>query len=109
MCMNGLFFFILYMLLMVPTYVVRLSMFGADGDELRISQFVLIVIYGVMALVCYWRGLSNGYRGVLTLCPIIRAIFDLILVSIPFVPSVMNIVALIVGIVKKPSIVKPEL
>ena len=105
MCMNGLFFFILYMLLMVPTYVVRMAMFGTEGDEHQISQYVLIVIYGVMTLVCYWRGLSNGYRGVLVLCPITGAIFDLIIVSIPFIPSIMNVVALIVGIVKRPSIV----
>lgn len=107
--MNGLFFFILYMLLMVPTYVVRMAMFGTQGDEHQISQYVLIVFYGVMTLVCYWRGLSNGYGKILVLCPIVGVIFDLLIVSIHFVPSIMNVLALIIGIVKKPSMVEPDL
>ena len=53
--------------------------------------------YTVMAFACWIRGKAIQ-RTWLVAFPIVAAVFDILLVVVPFVPSVMNITVLAAGI-----------
>ena len=50
-----------------------------------------------MAFACWMRGKAVG-RTWLVAFPIVGAVFDIFLVYVPFVPTIMNIVVLAAGI-----------
>ncbi len=66
-----------------------------DAGTIRITY--LAICYAIMAIACYLRGKATDRRW-LTLFPVLGGLFDMFFGIIPFVPSVMNVVALVVGI-----------
>lgn len=98
--MSNIKFLIIYLIFMVLTYMWRFASFGAamkegaDASDVGNTAFVLMCIsYLVMAYVAHRRGKANG-KSYLAAFPIVGAVFDLILVFIPFVPTIMNIITI---------------
>lgn len=90
---------------MVLTYLWRFAFFGAafeggaDADIEGMGSTVTILMllsYAIMAWVAYSRGKAIG-KGYLAAFPIVGAVFDIVLVFIPFVPTVMNIITIVLG------------
>jgi len=88
---------------MVPTYFWRFGLIGPamEGaghfDELNSTVMILLLIsYLGMAYVSYLRGKESG-KGYIFAFPIVGGVFDLILVFVPFVPTVMNIITIVLG------------
>lgn len=100
--MSNTNFLIIYLIVMVLTYLWRLVFIGAaiDGGDIdsmvNIMNSLLFFSYVIMAYVAYKRGKAIG-KGYLTAFPIVGGVFDLILVFIPFVPTIMNIITIVIG------------
>lgn len=107
--MTQIGFLLLYVLGMVPTYI--LPYFGSNSfiaqaamATLSSSSFGLSWTFlhaGALALcvlVAWARGRVNG-KTVLVALPIVASVFDLtpVLSSIPLVPTVMHVIALVMG------------
>ncbi len=70
---------------------------GAGEEFSLLADGYLLICYAVMAFACWLRGKSVG-RTWLVAFPIVGAVFDIFLVYVPFVPTIMNIVVLAAGI-----------
>ena len=101
--MNKAAFFILFVILMLPTYFMR---YLAVGEELTIenAQWVLAGLYLAMTVVCIMRGKRND-KVYVAAFPAFAGVFDLFLPFIPLVPTVMFIVTIVVGMSDKPTII----
>lgn len=114
--MSNTKFLIIYLIAMVLTYFWRFAFIGAafdDGADIEgmgnTMNILMFLSYAVMACVAYIRGKSIG-KGYLVAFPIVGAVFDLILVFIPFVPTIMNIITIVLGMPdnKKAEVPQPE-
>lgn len=101
--MNNVKFLIFYLILMVPTYFWRFVLIGSameggdDFEALNNTVMVLLLIsYIGMAVVAYFRGKKSDKKYLFAF-PVVGGVFDLILVFIPFVPTVMNIITIVMG------------
>jgi hypothetical protein len=100
--MSNTKFLIIYLIVMILTYLWRFAFIGAeiDGGDIdsmgNVMNGLLLFSYVVMAYVAYKRGKAIG-KGYLTAFPIVGGVFDLILVFVPFVPTVMNIITIVIG------------
>lgn len=70
--------------------------FVAIGGGFGGALFGMIVTYLLMILVAYFRGKAIEKKYI-TIFPVIAGLFDIVLVFIPFVPTIMNILTLILG------------
>lgn len=66
------------------------------GGGYFLAKIVLGGLYVWMAAASFLRGTANGKQWAVTL-PIVAGIFDVFLGLLPFVPSVFNVIALVVG------------
>ncbi len=107
--MNIFVFWVLYLFFMIPTYVIRFALFGSIFEENGAEQvaematganiFLAICLF-LLILIGLFRGLSIG-KPWLVVFPIIAFVFDMVLVFIPLVPTVMHILALILGSIEE--------
>ena len=96
-----LVFLLLFLIPAALTYLSPLFRLGeAAGAENWVADAFLLICYGVMTFACWLRGKAVG-RVWLVAFPIIGGLFDIILVYVPFVPTIMNIVVLAAGIPQK--------
>lgn len=103
-------FVVSYLVVMALTYVwpwvSNMGLIGAMGtNSSNATGFALggklfgsLVLYILITVFCFFRGKAIGKK-YLTALPIIGGFFDLVLVFIPFVPTVMHIITLVLGIV----------
>ncbi|MEX2963176.1 hypothetical protein [Microbulbifer sp. TYP-18] len=101
--MSNIKFLIIYLIAMVLTYLWRFAILGAAfddstdiGDMGNTVNILMLASYAIMAFVAYSRGKAIG-KGYLAAFPIVGAVFDLVLVFVPFVPTVMNILTIVLG------------
>jgi hypothetical protein len=101
--MSNTKFLIIYLIFMVLTYLWRFAFVGAafeDGADIEgmgnTMNVLMFLSYAIMAYVAYSRGKAIG-KGYLIAFPIVGAVFDLILIFIPFVPTIMNIITIVLG------------
>ena len=91
-----------YLVLMVLTYVCRWVLMGILPEDssiiLWLPTVVLALIYVLMCRITYKRGQTIEKTWLITF-PLVGAIFDVILVFIPLVPTVMNILGLVFGMI----------
>ena len=94
------------LLFLVPasfTYLSGFLFFGAVVDEsitedaIHIRLTYLAICYAIMTIGCYLRGRATD-KTWLMVFPILGGFFDMFIGFVPFVPSVLNVVALVVGI-----------
>lgn len=74
---------------------------GASAEEAgsaRVSY--LAICYAVMAFACWLRGRATDRKWLIAF-PILGGVFDMFLGFVPFVPSVLNLVVLILGLQSK--------
>ena len=102
--MSNTKFLIIYLIFMTLTYLWRFAFVGASFDEGAdvegmgsAMNILMFMSYVVMAYVAYSRGKSIE-KGYLVAFPIVGAVFDLILIFVPFVPTIMNIVTIVLGV-----------
>lgn len=107
---NAVVFVLLYILLMVPTYV--LPYFGSNSSVMLASlasanalshapQFLLhLGALGALVLVAWARG-SRVDKMWLVVFPLLAAVFDFVpaLSVVPLVPTVMHLLAIVLGVV----------
>lgn len=103
--MNRLNFLLLYGLALPLTYV--LPYFGSNsllatigtGGLTLIGTLVHLLCFGVMIIAAVTRGPVIG-KSALWAFPVIALIFDFVplLSAIPFVPTVMHVIALVIGL-----------
>ena len=101
--MSNIIFLIIYLIFMILTYFWRFGFLaiafedGANIEGIGIAIEVLMFLsYAGMACVAYSRGKAIG-KSYLVAFPIVGAVFDLILIFIPFVPTIMNIITIVLG------------
>ena len=104
--MGPYFFLIIYLVVMLPTYFLRFAAFGAVVDETatiedalefgNTAAIILAICYLIMIIISFSRG-KKANRPYLVAFPIIGGIFDLLLPFVVLVPTVMNILAIIFG------------
>ena len=111
--MSNVKFFVIYLFFMVLTYLWRFYFFGVaieggfDIENIKNSMHILMALsYAIMSYVAYRRGKIIG-KGYIAAFPIVGAVFDLILVFIPLVPTVMNIITIVLGMPDNKN-VQPE-
>lgn len=104
---NTVVFALLYILCMIPTYI--LPYFGSNSTGLNViagaagvfSPMLLLHLGFLVALVIgsWFRGCLVHKRW-LIIFPLLAMVFDLvpILNSIPFVPTIMHLLAIIIGV-----------
>jgi len=104
-------FVVLFLFAMYPTYVIRYAAIGAVfdhdgpiGDAVSVvgssADILLIMCYIVMAVIAFLRGRSNNRKWIAAF-PVIAAVFDTVLVFVPFVPTVMMILTIVFGCLPK--------
>ena len=94
-----------YLIVMIPTYLWRYA-FGASvisaAGESEVAELsgamniCFLINYAILIFLAYRRS-KKVNKSILPLFPVIAAIFDIVLVFIPFVPTVFNLMALIMG------------
>ncbi len=101
--MSNTKFLVIYLLFMVPTYLWWFAFIGStfeNGVDVLgagiYASALTFISYAVMAYVTYCRGKTIG-KGYLVAFPIVGAVFDLILVFVPFVPTILNIITIVQG------------
>lgn len=108
-------FVILYLIVMIFTYFWRFAGFGAVVDEnataesikdaASVTNWLLFFNYVLLVVIAYFRGKKIDKKYLAAL-PVIGGLFDLVLAFIPFVPTIMNILALVLGLSdNKPQVV----
>lgn len=108
--MNNIIFILSYLSIMTLTYCYRFaaaSVVMDSGDvnsttPIAVANWLLFFSYMLMAFIAYRKGKPND-KGYLGCFPIIAAVFDLVLVFIPFVPTILNLITLIMGLSEKPK------
>lgn len=96
-------YIIVYLFFMVPTYCWRLAFISQATDKGGIENIdttpmyiAMIVNYLILIYIAYRRSKTID-KPVLTAFPIIASVFDIVIAFIPFIPTVMNVAAIIVG------------
>ena len=96
---NTVIFVVIYIVFMIPTYL--LPYLGSNSFVLGLSPFFWphLISLIVLVTVTWFRG-SNIDKKWLVIFPILALVFDLVpgLSSVPFVPSVMHLLAIILGV-----------
>ena len=96
-------FLAMFLMPCVLTYIVGWvsPLIGAltAGVGWFLLRVVLAVLYIWMAAASWFRGAANGSRWAVAL-PLAAGVFDVFIFFVPFVPTVFNIVALVVGVRK---------
>lgn len=97
-------FAIIFIVAMIPTYLLRgafvlgsmqdLNNHGAIESQGSVMNWLMVICYAVMILITYRRAKAIG-KSYTVVFPVLAAIFDLILIFIPFVPTVLNIITII--------------
>ncbi len=100
---------------MIPTYLYRLGLmqsliqesgYAMSNDELfekaLMVQVLLTISYLIMCIGTYLRGRKVG-KSFIVIFPSIGALFDILIVIVPFVPTIMNLMTLFVGAQRSPS------
>lgn len=117
-------FLTLFLIAMIPTYLYRWIFFVGNVTAFtdpamrgRTQEFInsmdvffyllMLVSYIAMTFVSYKRGLENG-KGFLFAFPIAAAVFDLILIFVPFIPTIFNILTIVFGLITGNAKVEPE-
>jgi hypothetical protein len=102
---NTVVFAILYIVLMIPTYLLpymgsNSSILNATSAGMNPFFWLHLSILIILAVVTWFRG-SNIDKKWLLIFPILALVFDLVpgLSSIPLVPTVMHLLAIILGVV----------
>ena len=106
---NVAVFIIVYLLFMMPTYVLPylgsnssvLNTAGAaSGAGLNPALFVHVVALVILIAITYFRGKLIGKNWLIAF-PILASAFDLlpVLSLIPFVPTLMHLLAIIFGVI----------
>lgn len=116
---NTIVFVILYVLFMVPTYV--LSWLGSNSSAFNAMsssvvgslspQFWMhLAALSILIVIAWFRGVLIEKKW-LVIFPIMAAAFDMLpgLSLVPLVPTVMHLCAIIVGVKNPPTIVSPEI
>ena len=107
--MNLFVFLVLYLFFMIPTYVIRFvlvsSFFEENGAEQAVEMatgvnVLLAICLSLLILIGLFRGLRIG-KPWLVVFPVIAFVFDMVLVFIPLVPTVMHILALVLGSIEE--------
>lgn len=113
--MSSTKFLTVFLIAMIPTYLYRWIFFAGNVaaftnpamsgrtqefiNEMEVIFYLLMLgSYIAMTFVSYKRGLESG-KGFLFAFPIVAAVFDLILVIVPFVPTIFNILTIIFGLI----------
>ncbi len=101
--MKALIYVLIYLVFMVPTYLIRylgaLAIFADTdrgdfiADSINTMLLICLIALIVIALI---RGLAIG-KSWLVVFPVIALVFDFVLVFVPLVPTVMHILALVLG------------
>ena len=110
--MNAVVFALLYIVLMLPTYVLpylgsnsgALNAAGAaSGAGLNPLFWVHLIAFALLIAITWSRGAKID-RAWLVIFPVLAAIFDLIpgLNWIPMIPTVMHLLAIILGVALSP-------
>ncbi|WP_144391969.1 hypothetical protein [Pleionea sediminis] len=108
-------FLLIYLIAMIPTYLYRLGLmqsliqesgYAMSNDELfekaLMVQVLLTISYLIMCIGTYLRGRKVG-KSFIVIFPSIGALFDILIVIVPFVPTIMNLMTLFVGAQRSPS------
>ena len=109
--MGKVSFLISYLIVMMFTYLWRLSFLGNAIENMDMSQqelnsqvgllfFIMTVNYLILAFIAYKRGTKIGKKYLFAF-PLVGGFFDIILGFIPFVPTILNIITLVLGVIKK--------
>ena len=112
---NGIFFVLTYIVFMIPTYI--LPFFGsnssvintlgvASGGGFNPLMWLHLGVMAVLVVVTWFRG-SLVDKKWLVVFPVLAMAFDFVpgLSFIPFVPTVMHLLAIIMGVAAKPATV----
>lgn len=109
--MNSGIFCVIYLIVMFFTYIWRYLIFGVPSIAVNtgapqedvittIMSFInwaLFINYLLLILTAYYRGAKTNRKYIATF-PLIGAFFDIILPFIPLVPTIMNILTLVIGV-----------
>lgn len=106
---NPVVFVICYLLFMVPTYV--LPYLGSNSTLVNAAAmgknplFWLHLISLIILVLLAWIRGGEANKKWLIIFPILALVFDLVpaLSSVPFVPTVMHLLAIILGVVGNPT------
>lgn len=100
-------FVILYLIVMLFTYLWRATVVGSAmdanmtvkdvQDAAVIVNWLMFFNYVLLATIAYYRGKKIDKKYLIAL-PIIGGFFDVILAFIPLVPTIMNILTLVFGL-----------
>lgn len=106
---NTAVFVVLYLLFMIPTYVLpflgsnssMINTLGVAQEGMMNPSFWLHLTALVVLVVLTWFRGANVAKTWLIIFPILALVFDLapVLSSIPMIPSVMHLLAIILGVV----------
>lgn len=116
---NTVVFVLSYLFFMALSYIwpwaSNIGMLGALGNNSNSIAGIAVgakflgslIIYIIMTIIVYIRG-SAIQKKYIAAFPVVAGFFDLVLVFIPFVPTVMNIITLVMGVMndKSNSVVK---
>lgn len=101
---NTVVYIIIYLILMLLTYLWRISGISAGMQDAQnmdtiadITNWCLLINYILMAWVVYARGKAIDKKYIITF-PIVAGVFDILLPFIPFVPTIMNIITIVVSV-----------
>lgn len=100
-------FVILYLIVMLFTYIWRAAAVGSALDASTtpqdvagvgaVANWLLFFNYVFLLIIAYYRG-KKIEKKYLVAFPVIGGFFDIILAFIPLIPTVMNILALVMGL-----------
>jgi hypothetical protein len=102
---NAVAFVILYIVFMIPTYL--LPYFGSNSSIVNLAIlwknpffWLHLITLLVLVLLAWFRGKCIGKKW-LIIFPILALVFDLVplLNFIPLIPTVMHLLAIILGVV----------
>ena len=113
------FFAPIYLTLTILTYLVRALIFfplyfsaleafnpaagiirALQGKGLMcfvISTIILILIYAILSIITWKRGVENNYSSRLFFYPLVAGLFDIFFL-VPFVPTIMLLMGFFIGI-----------
>jgi hypothetical protein len=101
--LSSMKFLFIYLGLMLPTYLIRWAAFSSaltSGDasgKANTANVMLAFLLLGMCCIAFLRGRTTG-KLYLVAFPIVAFVFDLFLAFVPFVPTLMHIIAIVVGV-----------
>ena len=115
---NTVVFVLLYIIIMIPTYILpymgsnsSMAIGGVSSGHLSVIPFLTHITALALLIVITWFRGSLVDKKWLLIFPILAAVFDFIpvLSSIPLVPTVMHLLAIILGVTgTKPPVTATE-